>query len=210
MVARPGKPGSCPPIRTRASRITLAWTEQGWPSETCRKRLRQPSTALERQKRVRKLLLAPRSGRASRVQYEGQGKSGKILLSSGLSVRGLEFRPHHRECSIVRQWRAQGLSLPRVSAIVNRWSKFTDRRVNGRRHGTAKLGTNLKVSAIGLGCMGMSYGYGPAADRQEMISPHPRGGRARRHASSTPPRSTARSRTKSSSARPSPRSASRS
>jgi aryl-alcohol dehydrogenase-like predicted oxidoreductase len=34
-----------------------------------------------------------------------------------------------------------------------------------------KLGkSNLEVSAIGLGCMGMSVGYGPAADRQEMIS----------------------------------------
>jgi aryl-alcohol dehydrogenase-like predicted oxidoreductase len=30
--------------------------------------------------------------------------------------------------------------------------------------------SNLKVSALGLGCMGMSYGYGPAADRQEMIA----------------------------------------
>ncbi len=30
--------------------------------------------------------------------------------------------------------------------------------------------SNLEVSAIGLGCMGMSYGYGPAADKQEMIS----------------------------------------
>jgi aryl-alcohol dehydrogenase-like predicted oxidoreductase len=34
-----------------------------------------------------------------------------------------------------------------------------------------KLGTsNLEVSALGLGCMGMSFGYGPAADKQEMIS----------------------------------------
>jgi aryl-alcohol dehydrogenase-like predicted oxidoreductase len=34
-----------------------------------------------------------------------------------------------------------------------------------------KLGkSNLEVSAIGLGCMGMSFGYGPAGDNQEMIS----------------------------------------
>src|SRR5579871_2497734 len=32
-----------------------------------------------------------------------------------------------------------------------------------------KLG-GLEVSALGLGCMGMSYGLGPAADRREMIS----------------------------------------
>ena len=34
-----------------------------------------------------------------------------------------------------------------------------------------KLGkSNLEVSALGLGCMGMSFGYGPAKDKQEMIS----------------------------------------
>jgi aryl-alcohol dehydrogenase-like predicted oxidoreductase len=33
------------------------------------------------------------------------------------------------------------------------------------------LGKNgLEVSALGLGCMGMSFGYGPAADKKEMIS----------------------------------------
>src|SRR6188508_141957 len=35
---------------------------------------------------------------------------------------------------------------------------------------TRTLGNSgLEVSALGLGCMGMSFGYGPAADRNEMI-----------------------------------------
>jgi aryl-alcohol dehydrogenase-like predicted oxidoreductase len=34
-----------------------------------------------------------------------------------------------------------------------------------------RLGNSgLEVSALGLGCMGMSFGYGPAADKQEMVS----------------------------------------
>ena len=33
------------------------------------------------------------------------------------------------------------------------------------------LGTStLEVSAFGLGCMGMSWSYGPAKDKQEMIA----------------------------------------
>jgi len=36
---------------------------------------------------------------------------------------------------------------------------------------TRRLGHgNLEVSALGLGCMGMSFGYGPAADTREMIA----------------------------------------
>ena len=36
---------------------------------------------------------------------------------------------------------------------------------------TRTLGNSgLEVSALGLGCMGMSFGYGPPADRQEMVA----------------------------------------
>ena len=45
-----------------------------------------------------------------------------------------------------------------------------------------KLGkSGLEVSAIGLGCMGLSFGYGPAADKQDGISLIRAGRRARRH-----------------------------
>jgi aryl-alcohol dehydrogenase-like predicted oxidoreductase len=34
-----------------------------------------------------------------------------------------------------------------------------------------KLGkSNLEVSSIGLGCMGLSFGFGPAVDKKEGIS----------------------------------------
>ncbi len=50
------------------------------------------------------------------------------------------------------------------------------------------LGTSLEVSAMGLGCMGMSFAFGPPPDKQEMISLI----RAAVSPSSTPPRFTAR------------------
>ncbi|MFM0222964.1 aldo/keto reductase [Paraburkholderia dipogonis] len=35
---------------------------------------------------------------------------------------------------------------------------------------TRTLGKNLEVSAIGMGCMGLTFGYGPATDKSEAIS----------------------------------------
>jgi aryl-alcohol dehydrogenase-like predicted oxidoreductase len=43
--------------------------------------------------------------------------------------------------------------------------------VKGENNAKAQAGkSGLDVSAVGLGCMGMSFSYGPASDKQEMIS----------------------------------------
>src|ERR1700678_1390340 len=44
--------------------------------------------------------------------------------------------------------------------------EYMDATIQSRQLGTS----GLQVSAMGLGCMGMSYGLGPSADKQEMIS----------------------------------------
>src|SRR5262249_1849053 len=46
----------------------------------------------------------------------------------------------------------------------------SDDRTGEQNMQKRKLGNRgLEVSALGLGCMGMSFGYGPAADKKEMI-----------------------------------------
>jgi hypothetical protein len=39
-----------------------------------------------------------------------------------------------------------------------------------RTLGNSDLHSNLEVSALGLGCMGMNYAYRPEPDKREMIS----------------------------------------
>ena len=47
-------------------------------------------------------------------------------------------------------------------------SRYRERRLVMKKRRLGKSG--LEISALGLGCMGMSYGYGPAKDRKEMIA----------------------------------------
>src|SRR5258708_34539082 len=55
------------------------------------------------------------------------------------------------------------------SGFDTRW--FGKKQLKGETMKKRKLGnSNLEVSALGLGCMGMSSGYGPAGDKQEMIT----------------------------------------
>jgi aryl-alcohol dehydrogenase-like predicted oxidoreductase len=47
----------------------------------------------------------------------------------------------------------------------------SSKRLAGEQMQKRRLGkSNLEVSALGLGCMGLSYGYGPATEQQEAIA----------------------------------------
>ena len=75
-----------------------------------------------------------------------------------------EWRARHARSPRSRTGRARGMNSGRAQAEPERRASVRRRRsANSER-------ANLEVSALGLGCMGMSFGYGPPADKQEMIS----------------------------------------
>src|ERR1700685_3883226 len=54
--------------------------------------------------------------------------------------------------------------------MARHWKKLKNIVMNAKMK-KRKLGkSGLEVSALGLGCMGMSFGYGPPADKREMIA----------------------------------------
>src|SRR5438309_2769721 len=57
------------------------------------------------------------------------------------------------------------------SGFGTRWFGPRQLKERGEKMEKRKLGkSNLEVSALGLGCMGMSFSYGPPKDKQEMTS----------------------------------------
>jgi len=66
-------------------------------------------------------------------------------------------------------WRKSATNNTRAEREVSYFRTSTQHE--GLEMQKRKLGkSNLEVSAIGLGCMGMSYAYGPAGDKNEMIA----------------------------------------
>src|SRR5271168_1888969 len=88
------------------------------------------------------------------------------IHSRGLSGRGRECLRRTGERPKERQLPPEALNRTTPEAVLRPSEVAIGDEVKKRMLGNS----GLEVSALGLGCMGMSINYGPAEDRQKMIA----------------------------------------
>jgi 4-carboxymuconolactone decarboxylase len=104
--------------------------------------------------RLRAAAMQPHPGQPQRGQRQGDPAQHRHPTAS---LRGLPARPERHQLPQRGDPRANP-----TRPLTQEGLEAMDKRVLGHR--------GLEVSALGLGCMGMSVNYGPPEDRQEMVA----------------------------------------
>jgi hypothetical protein len=90
--------------------------------------------------------------------------TGHIFILADLFPIGVPGAECLQDCTIIREYRLTALYSGAFIIKI----KLEDGEETMQKR---KLGkSDLEVSALGLSCMGMSFGFGPAGDQQEMIA----------------------------------------